>query len=103
MNIRRDRKRLKNTSSKTKTMVTSELDFKNSAEPINFSSIKESNISTNCYSTKHKNKFRINSAHPRYFNKLNSTGKYMKNSENDNNKFTSLSSKDWKIFSVREN
>lgn len=46
MNARRDKRRLKNMSSKTKTMVTSDLDFKQSVEPINISSIKESNMST---------------------------------------------------------
>ena len=45
--MKRDRKRIKKNSSKTKTMINSECDFKTSVEPLNISSIKESNMSTN--------------------------------------------------------
>lgn len=47
MNMRRDHRGIEKNSSKTKTMATSEFDFKNSVEPVNVSSIKESNMSTN--------------------------------------------------------
>lgn len=100
--MRRDIKALKKNNSKTKTMATSDIDVKNSTEPMNVSSINKSNVSTNCYSVKRRQKFRINSAHTKYFNRLNSTGNWMRKNELDKSKFTSLSSKDWKIFSVRE-
>lgn len=95
-------KRLKKNTSKTKTMIESDLDFKPSVEPINISTNKESNITINSGSSKLKHKFRVHSAHPNYFNRLKSAHKQLKSNDMNLSKFTSLSAKDWKIFSVRE-
>ncbi|CAI2385047.1 unnamed protein product [Moneuplotes crassus] len=102
MNMRKDARRMRKNVSKTKTMATSDIDGKNSTDPIHVSSLNKSNMSTNCYSVKRRQKFRINSAHPNHFNRLSSTGNWMNKNDIERSKFTSLSSKDWKIFSVRE-
>lgn len=95
-------KRLRKTSSKTKTMINTELDLKQSVDPINISTNKASNMTLNSSSIHRKQKFRVYSAHPTRFGKLQPMHKYIKSTDIDNSKLTSISTKDWKMFSVRE-
>jgi hypothetical protein len=92
----------KNKNSKTKTMLTSEMDSKQFVDPMNISTQKVSDMTLNSSTLDKKHKFRLYSAHPAYFSRLTSGKKYMKSTDCEKARLTSLSSKDWKIFSVQE-
>lgn len=103
--MRRDKKignMLKNNTSNSNTMVPSDHDYKKSVEPLNISTNKESKMTMKSSSAKNKHKLRVYSAHPNCFNRLQSANKDKLRGDMNDSKFTSLSAKDWKIFSVRE-
>jgi hypothetical protein len=100
--MRRDKRlgyRMDKNTSKTKTMMTSELG-KKSIEHINISTNKESNMTMKSNSLRKHT--RVYSAHQNYFNRLQSANRHLGNGELDRSKFTSMSTKDCKILSVSE-
>jgi len=88
--------------SKNKTMITTEADSKQSVDPIVLSTNKESNMTLNSSSIKNKNRFRVLSANTQYFKRLKSAKKNLNSTDTHNERLSSLSLKDWKIFSVHE-
>lgn len=95
---------------KHKSVITSEVEYKSTADPVNISTNKESNITSGSNSVKKKNRFRVYSAHHNNFSRLHSGNKEPMNRKllsskvlADRPKLNSISAKDWQIFSVKEN
>lgn len=94
-------RRLNKKNSKNKTVISNEIDFKSSGEPVNISTHKISNLSLNTSSKKQKNRFRVSSAQHNYFNRLQSANKLKQSSLLDRTKLNSFSAKDWQIIPVQ--
>lgn len=94
-------RKLQKKGSNNNTLVSNEVEFKSSGEPVNISNNKESNHSLNMTGNRHKHRFRVASAHANYFNRLQSANKLKQTTLLNKTKLTTFSVKDWEVMPVQ--